>query len=185
AGGPVVAKRPPARIEETPPDYRPDGDNVVWIPGYWAWSDDDSTFIWVSGLWRDVPPGRQWEPGYWARVTDGYQWVSGYWSDTAEQQIAYLPDPPASLENGPNTDPPTATDTWVPGVWVWSGQRYAWRPGYWGPYTSGWIWVPAHYVWTPAGCVFVEGFWDYALARRGLCFAPVYFTQAGYTRPGF
>src|SRR5262249_45996891 len=37
----------------------------------------------------------------------------------------------------------------------------------------GWVWVPAHYIWTPAGFVFVEGYWDYALADRGLLFAPV------------
>src|SRR5581483_9567918 len=29
------------------------------------------------------------------------------------------------------------------------------------------------YVWTPCGCVFVEGYWDYALRQRGLLFAPV------------
>ena len=34
--GIVVAKAPPAAIEELPPDQRPEGANVAWIPGYWA-----------------------------------------------------------------------------------------------------------------------------------------------------
>ncbi|MBN9121594.1 MAG: hypothetical protein J0I06_21005, partial [Planctomycetes bacterium] len=32
---PVVAKQPPDPIEELPPDQKPAGDNVQWIPGYW------------------------------------------------------------------------------------------------------------------------------------------------------
>src|SRR4051812_1937162 len=31
--GIVVAKGPPQDIQEIPPDLRPDGDNVTWIPG--------------------------------------------------------------------------------------------------------------------------------------------------------
>src|SRR5262249_14545303 len=36
---PVVEKEPPAAIEETPPDEKPEGDNVVWVPGYWSWDE--------------------------------------------------------------------------------------------------------------------------------------------------
>src|SRR5690242_7360889 len=35
--GIVVARPPPAAIEELPPDQKPEGANVAWIPGYWAW----------------------------------------------------------------------------------------------------------------------------------------------------
>src|ERR1700730_6641542 len=35
----VVPKEPPAPIEELPPDVKPDGANVVWVSGYWAWDD--------------------------------------------------------------------------------------------------------------------------------------------------
>src|SRR5438128_2298012 len=38
--GIVVGTKPPDVIEELPPDQRPEGDDVVWIPGYWAWDDD-------------------------------------------------------------------------------------------------------------------------------------------------
>ena len=65
--GIVVPKAPPAPIEEMPPAQKPEGDNVVWIPGYWDWDDERDDFIWVSGIWRALPPGRQWVPGYWVR----------------------------------------------------------------------------------------------------------------------
>jgi hypothetical protein len=35
--GIVVTEEPPRLIEELPPDQKPQGSNVVWIPGYWAW----------------------------------------------------------------------------------------------------------------------------------------------------
>ena len=38
--------------------------------------------------------------------------------------------------------------------------------------------MPAHYVWTPRGYVFVDGYYDYSVARRGVLFAPVYFNSA-------
>ena len=50
--GAVVPKAPPAAIEEVPPDEKPEGDNVAWIPGYWAWDDERTDFLWVSGVWR-------------------------------------------------------------------------------------------------------------------------------------
>src|SRR5262245_19108342 len=43
---PVVPKEPPDPIEEVPPEQRPDGDNVQWIPGYWAWDEEASEFLW-------------------------------------------------------------------------------------------------------------------------------------------
>src|SRR5207248_1335851 len=44
-----------------------------------------------------------------------------------------------------------------------------------------WVWVSASYTWVPAGCIFVEGHWDYPLRERGLLFAPVAF--AGQVAP--
>jgi hypothetical protein len=67
----VVDRQPPDPIEEQPPDQRPAGDNVAWMPGYWSWDHERDDFIWVSGFWRVLPPGRQWMPGYWAEVSGG------------------------------------------------------------------------------------------------------------------
>src|SRR5437867_578354 len=38
--GTVVKKEPPKPIEEMPPAEKPEGDNVQWVSGYWAWDDD-------------------------------------------------------------------------------------------------------------------------------------------------
>src|SRR6266542_841861 len=76
--GVVVTKAPPDVIEEVPPEEKPEGDNVAWIPGYWAWDDERSNFLWISGTWRALPPGREWIAGYWSQTAQGYQWISGY-----------------------------------------------------------------------------------------------------------
>lgn len=183
--GVEVPKAPPEPIEELPPEQAPEGENVAWIPGYWAWDDERDDFLWISGVWRALPPGRQWVPGYWAEVNQAYQWTSGYWSDAATQEVAYLPEPPQSVEAGPNIEPPSADHVWIPGCWVWHDTRYLWRPGYWVVGQPNWIWIPAYYTWCPNGYVYVNGYWDYSVPRRGLLFAPIYFTSNIYARRGY
>jgi hypothetical protein len=183
--GIIVPDSPPAQIEERPPDQRPDGNNVSWIPGYWAWDDTRNDFIWISGVWRVLPPGREWVPGYWSHVYDGYQWIAGYWNDARATEVEYLPEPPQSIEIGPSVTAPSPDLTWVPGTWLWQGNHYVWRPGYWAPTHRDWEWVPAHYVWSPRGYVFVDGYWDLEVERRGTLFAPVYFEPTVYRRTHF
>jgi hypothetical protein len=175
--GPVVPKAPPDPVEEVPPEEKPEGDNVVWVPGYWAWDQEKNDFLWVSGFWRAAPPGRQWVPGHWQAVEGGSQWVPGYWSEPAREEVEYLPPPPPSIDAGPSTPPPEETSTYVPGCWVFQETRFLWRPGYWVGYRPGWVWIPACYKWTPAGYLFVAGFWDHALEDRGTLFAPVFFDR--------
>jgi hypothetical protein len=183
--GIVAPKAPREIIEEIPPDQRPDGVNVTWIPGYWAWDDERNDYLWISGIWRDLPPGRQWVPGYWGQTSEGYQWTSGYWADGAVNETQYLPEPPESVEIGPNIAAPAPNLGWVPGSWLWQQNRYAWRPGYWAAGRPDWVWVPAHYIWAPRGYVFSDGYWDYTTEHRGVLFAPVYFEPQVYTRPAY
>ena len=173
--GIIVSKTPPDAINEIPPEQKPEGD-VEWIPGYWAWDDDRNDFIWVSGIWRVIPPDRQWIPGYWFKAEKGFQWVSGYWARDKEGATEYLPEPPESVEVGPNVSAPSSDYAWIPGCWIWFNGRYAWRPGYWAVMQPDWIWVPAYYVWTPRGYIFVGGYWDFAVTHRGVLFAPVFFS---------
>ena len=183
--GIVVQNEPPEAIEEVPPDQRPEGENVAWIPGYLAWDDEREDFLWISGIWRDLPPGRQWIPGYWTKVEAGYQWISGYWADASLTEIQYLPEPPASAEVGPNIAAPSLEHIWLPGCWIWQENRYAWQPGYWAPMQPDWDWVPAHYVCSPRGYVFVNGYYDHSVSRRGVLFAPVYLNAGVYSHPGY
>ena len=183
--GIVLTKAPPNAIEELPPGEKPEGDNVTWIPGYWAWDDERNDFLWVSGIWRNLPPGREWRTGYWGKTPQGYQWTSGYWADATAQETTYLPPPPATVEVGPNIAAPSMDYGWMPGCWVWYQARYAWRPGYWAQGRADWNWMPDHYVWTPRGYIFVGGYWDYPIERRGILFAPVYFESGVYSRRGY
>jgi hypothetical protein len=183
--GLVVPTQPPAAIEELPPDQKPEGANVAWIPGYWGWDDEGNDYLWVSGIWRALPPGRQWVPGYWGESGKGFQWTSGYWADASSSEVEYLPEPPETAEAGPNVAAPSADSTWLPGSWIWRETRYVWRPGFWATGQPNWVWVPDHYMWAPRGHIFVNGYWDYSIGRRGVLFAPVHFDRSVYARPGF
>jgi len=174
----LFAKKPPLPLEEMPPEERPEGD-VVWISGYWAWDDDRSDYLWVSGCWRAKPPGREWVPGYWREEGERWQWVPGFWTEAAAtqddggKQVTYFPAPPAPPKTAPPGPPPNPDTFYVPGNYVWNGQSYAWRDGYWARVQPGYIWVPAHYRWTPYGYVFIGGYWDLAVRKRGILYAPV------------
>jgi hypothetical protein len=179
----VVMKEPPQPIEELPPEQKPEGENIVWIPGYFGWDEERNDFIWISGFWRDVPPGRVWVSGYWSQNAEGWQWVPGFWTSAEQNEVTYLPPPPETIEAGPSIEQPSVNHFWVPGYWHWVDSRYGWRPGYWSRINPDWVWIPAHYVWCPSGYVFVDGYWDYPVVRRGLLFAPAYFQPVAYRRP--
>jgi hypothetical protein len=188
---PVVPRKPPAPIPEEPPDQKPKGENVQWIPGYWSWDHDRKDFLWVSGLWRTPPPDRHWVPGYWAEADGGWRWVLGYWAEVGQQasgvmpETDYLPAPPNSLDYGPTAPPPNDNSLYEPGCWIYRSSRYLWRPGFWTTGYADWVWNPPCYSWTPAGCTYVNGYWDYPLADRGLLFAPVSFNQPLWENPGW
>ncbi len=183
--GVIVEQQPPESIEEVPPDMKPEGDQVAWIPGYWAWDDDRNDFVWVSGIWRNPPPGQRWVPGYWSPTDAGWQWVSGFWAPVQANELTYREPPPETLEAGPNSPSPGEQYFWVPGTWTWYETSYRWRPGFWSRYQTDWVWVPAHWIWTPRGCLFLPGYWDYRVTRRGYLFAPVYFHAAYRARPSW
>ncbi len=183
--GIIVDQAPPALIEEVPPEQRLEGSNVSWIPGYWGWDEDQSDFLWISGIWRNLPPDREWVPGYWAQTEGRHQWTSGYWEDSQTTEVTYLPKPPRSVEVGPNIEASSNEQTWVPGNWIYRDDRYAWRAGYWVAAREDWSWTPAYYRWTQRGYVYVDGYWDYPVVRRGVVFAPVRFEVGYVSRPGF
>ena len=181
----VVAKQPPEPINELPPNYRPEGNDVAWIPGYWAWDDERTDFIWISGVWRDFPPGQQWIPGYWHQVPTGYQYVGGFWIGGDVADVAYLPTPPASLDQGPSSPSPGENYFYIPGSWAYQNSDYQWQPGYWSPAQEDWVWNPTRYVWTPSGCVHQSGYWDYDVPNRGVLFSPVYYRQPIYQNANY
>src|SRR5207302_1504359 len=111
--------------------------------------EDQANYVWVSGFWRDVPPGRTWIAGYWTQADGGWQWVSGYWGDAQQQAYEYFPPPPEPIETGPSVPATSATAIYSPGIWIYRETRYVWRPGFWVDVPVGYVWVPARYFWTP------------------------------------
>jgi hypothetical protein len=183
--GPVIAKKPPQPVPEIPPEQKPEGQDVVWIPGYWAWDLDRKDFLWVSGVWRVPPPGRKWVPGAWQEVDGGWQWTAGFWAPTAADSLPYVPEPPTSLDTGPSAPAPNDDSFYIPGMWLYQNDDWVWRPGFWSGCQDNWIWTPSCYYWTPSGYVGVNGYWDYPLESRGLCFAPVCFNRPLWLNPGW
>jgi hypothetical protein len=171
----MVPNQPPDPVPEEPPDARPQGDNVQWIPGYWAWDPIKKGWLWVSGTWRVPPPDRKWVPGYWAKTQEGWQWVPGFWASASEAELPYRESVPRSLENGPSAPAPDDNSIYVPGIWIPRANGSAWRPGYWLGCEADWTWNASGYSWTPRGYVYVDGYWDYPIENRGFLFAPVQF----------
>lgn len=183
--GVVVSRPVPEPIKEIPPEFRPEGAHVAWISGYWSWDEEQNDYIWVSGIWRDIPPGRQWVSGYWMQVAGGNQYVSGFWRSADQAETEYLPPPPQPLASSPSSPALSPSHVWVNGSWVWYQNGYAWQGGYWLDPRPNMIWIPAHYIWTPRGYVFVRGYWDYHLGRRGVLFAPRYYPRPIYRNHGY
>jgi hypothetical protein len=182
--GLLITKRPPAAIEELPPNIKPEGPDVIWIPGYWAWDDENEDFMWISGIWRRPPPGHQWAPGYWATVDGGWRWVSGFWAREAEN-IVYREPPPESQDHQPAVDSVQNDQFWIPGSWQWQDGQYAWSNGYYAPCQENWVWVPVRWRWTPRGYIRLAGYWDFRPTVRAMLFAPVVFRPGVLLRPRF
>jgi WXXGXW repeat (2 copies) len=182
---PIIHQKPPAAIEELPPDQKPEGAHIQWISGYFAWDETSNDYIWISGLWRATPPDRQWMPGHWMAEGDGWQWISGYWAVEGQAEVEYLPPPPTSIDMGPSADAPDADSIYTPGTWVYQERRYLWRPGFWLRANPDWFYNPAQYTYTPAGYIFSDGYWDFPLDRRGMLFAPARFSADAWSTPGW
>src|SRR5436190_21270233 len=148
--GVAIGKEPPPPLPERPPEQRPDNPNLTWIPGYWAWDSNRNDFVWVSGTFRDPPPGRRWVPGYWANTPAGWRWAAGFWAGENQPDLHYTPAPPALLADGAAPPAPDQNSAYIPGYWAYNEaeSRFVWQPGYWLPYRDNRVWVNAQYYWT-------------------------------------
>ena len=182
----TAPKAPPAPIAEIPPEIKPEGSNVKWIPGYWQWDENKNDFIWVSGFYRNVPPNRNWQPGKWIERDGKNIYTPGYWSlATANNLKTDLPEPPKSIENGPSTPTENPNAIWIPGGWEFRNSQFVWRAGYWAFPFQNMMWQPQQYVYNGSGYSCVPGYWDYPLEDRGLLYAPVYFDPQVLVNPNF
>jgi hypothetical protein len=182
----TAPKAPPPAITEVPPDLKPEGANVKWIPGYWQWDENKNDFIWVSGFYRNVPPNRDWQPGKWIEKDGKNVYTPGFWSPTAPSNLKDdLPEPPKSIENGPSTPTDNPNAIWVPGGWDYRNGKFVWRGGYWAAPFQNMMWQPPQYVYNGSGFACVPGYWDYPLENRGILYAPVYIDPQISVNPNF
>ena len=168
----VVRKRPDGPLHDAPAAIKPSAPSAIWIPGYWGWDNRADDFVWVTGVWRIPPPGMRWVPGYWNQKGDDWQWVRGFWFPHDQPRLRYLPSPPPAKEE-PELAQLDDDQFAVRGYWTHAGGQYVWNRGFKARRKQGWQWMPSRYTWTPAGSLYLPGYWDYELKRRGLLFGPL------------
>jgi hypothetical protein len=184
--GVTAPKAPPAPVGELPPEPKPAGEAVKWLPGYWHWDAERSDFVWVCGCYRNVPPDCAWEPGRWKDARGKWAYFPGYWRPAEAKSLpANLPEPPAPKEEVATAPKGNSNAMWAPGVWEYEGGKFEWQPGYWPPAFERMIWQQGQYVAAEGGYAFVPGHWDYPLEERGVLFSPVFFSQAQRERRGW
>ncbi|HEX8200385.1 MAG TPA: hypothetical protein VF590_07855, partial [Isosphaeraceae bacterium] len=65
-----IGEAPGPEYFYVPGQYYPDGDGVVWKPGFWA----------------KAQPGWAWVPAQWVRQPEGWVFQEGYWDRTLEDR---------------------------------------------------------------------------------------------------
>ncbi|HET9057874.1 MAG TPA: hypothetical protein VFN30_13595 [Chitinophagaceae bacterium] len=56
---------------------------------------------------------------------------------------------------------PGARHVWIDGEWIWQGNGYAYKPGYWYLPKGREKWVPGHWQKTRRGWSWIPGHWKY------------------------
>jgi len=180
--GQVIHQAPPLPLHEIAPRFMPEGNGIQWIPGYWSTLPDAkgiNDFVWVSGTFRRVPPGRTWMSGGWVKVADGFRWTPGAWvpADFNLAKAQTVSVPPSLGNLAPVGTAPSALHTWVPPQQLFENGKWVARDGFWTRGHSDWVWNPARLIPTATGTLRIDGFWDHRITERGQLFAPVRITN--------
>lgn len=165
----AIAKAPPQEIHEKSPE-QPSGD-VVWLTGYWTWSQKQNDFLWVPGFWRKPPPEKMWIKGEWKDFGSNWVWLKGFWSDKPLNEISFIENSPPDLVEDAIEKPANENLFWVPGYYAYEGNSFKWVKGYWEAFDANWVLIPAHYQWRPEGYFFLTSFWDWPIEERGTVYA--------------
>lgn len=175
-GGAVIrsiSQQPPQPINELiPPQCHSE---AIWIAGYWSWNEEIKDFIWISGLWRRVPPNHVWIPGVWKQFGSDWAWLPGFWSAQPLENLHWIADHPLDPREEPIGDAPGNGYFWMPGYWTYEAdsKQFSWLAGRWVQLDPEWMYTPAYYLWRPEGYIFIPGYWDLPLELRGCPYSPV------------
>jgi hypothetical protein len=147
----------------------------VWVPGHWRWNE--GSYVWESGHWEIPPaPDVQWVQPQWIPQGGGYVLQEGFWQvidpnqavaatpqEHSAQEIATT-EPPPTPQREIIVERPTPAYVWLPGYWMWQGERYVWMAGHWEiPPRANVAWVPPRWEWRGRRYVFVAGYWREAV----------------------
>lgn len=166
----IVAKEPPPPLSLAVPPQP--ANDLIWIPGYWAWLEASNDYVWVCGVWRRPPPNHVWIAGNWINSQGGWVWARGFWSPTPQEKLVFIAKaPPASISDNPSSAPGD-NYFWTPGYWNYqpASDSYGWLTGKWQQFNPDWVLAPASYIWRPNGYVFIGMYWDWPLEKRGQAF---------------
>jgi hypothetical protein len=141
----------------------------VWLDGYWKWSAENTSFVWISGVWRIPPPGMAWVVGKWIETRSGWVWNPGFWyPENADEFPIIEKAPPAPLDEKVSRAA-SKEDFWAKGSWRYDDHksRYVWFQGKWTERQEKWVFNPGRYVAHGGGFVYVPSFWDWRIEERG------------------
>jgi hypothetical protein len=163
---------PPAALAEDQPPMPMAGE--VWTPGYWWWSPPLGRYVWVTGAWRNPPPGQTWTPGMWARDRAlHYGWTPGYWGAPGYVPVGVIEIAPPPWRTEVIGVTPGPGFLWTPGFQAFRDGAYVWTPGSWlRPPGEGFGWVEPHYLGAGGRFFFQPGRWDFPAERRGTVYRP-------------
>ena len=185
--GMTAPKAPPKPIPELPPDTKPEGENVRWVPGYWHWDAEKGDFMWISGFWRNVPPGRDLAGGRVDREERNLDVHARVLASDRHEQLAdrFARTAEVGRERTEHAARTIRTRFGFPAPGSIATNSIVWRPGYWAYPNENQVWQPGQYLATGSGYSYCPGYWDYPLEDRGLLNAPVYFTEPLWQTPGW
>ncbi|MCA9132364.1 MAG: hypothetical protein KDA45_04395 [Planctomycetales bacterium] len=172
----VVGQPPPPPLKEVPPSKS--NSQAVWVDGYWQWYAPSRGYVWIPGLWRDVPAGLTWQPGRWVDAPGGVLRHPGFWVADDNQPRMMRQAPPADQGRMVTRRMLGEDAIWVRGSWTVNAEgAYEWQTGYVAAVRPGFEWQPSCVVPASGGYAVLPGYWDYPLESRGQAYAAVQLVQ--------
>lgn len=151
-----VDTAPPAPRYESIPAPR---SGYVWAPGYWNW--DGGRHVWIAGHWETARNGYEFRRSEWVRDNDRWRLERGGWREVGYRDRDYdvirVAPPPPRYERVPRARPGYY---WVPGHWVWRGNRHEWIRGDWVRARPGYVYAPPRWVERNGGWYMDQGRWE-------------------------
>ena len=186
---PSFAKEPPQPIQEMPPDQKPAGQNIQWIPGYWAGTSRATT---SSGSAASGASRRPIVSGFPATGTKSTGATSGSREpgfrsvrETRAKPAVVLAPAPAEPRSRSQHAPALSQRELDSRLLVLASVGIRLAARILGGRPAQLDLDARALCLDPEWLSLRAGYWDLPVANRGLMFAPVYYPQPVYAQPNF